>query len=37
MSWDGTDQRGMAVESGIYLCVLRLGIFHDMKKLVLLK
>jgi len=37
LQWDGTDQRGAPVASGIYLYRVRAGHYADVKKMVLLK
>lgn len=35
--WDGTDERGQHVRSGMYLYVLQTGTFQDVKRMILLK
>jgi len=35
--WDGTDQKGKPVSSGIYFYKLRVGDFHQVKRMMLLK
>jgi hypothetical protein len=35
--WNGRDARGDPVGSGVYLCRLRIGNFHDVRKMVLVK
>jgi len=35
--WDGRDERGMSVGSGMYLYRLRIGDFHSIRKMLLLK
>jgi FlgD Ig-like domain len=35
--WDGTDDSGKPVSSGVYLCKLKAGDFEDSKKMLLLK
>ena len=35
--WDGRDERGMSVGSGMYLYRLRIGEFHSIRKMLLLK
>ena len=37
MVWDGRDDRGMSVGSGVYLCALRIGSYGAVKKMVLVK
>ncbi len=37
MVWDGRDDRGMSVGSGVYLCALRIGNYGAVKKMVLIK
>jgi hypothetical protein len=37
MRWDGTDDRGLAVSSGIYFYQISAGKFQDVKRLMLLK
>jgi len=37
MLWDGRDDRGMSVGSGVYLCALRIGSYGAVKKMVLVK
>jgi flagellar hook assembly protein FlgD len=37
ISWDGKNQTGKEVSSGIYLYVLRTGSFGEIRKLVLLR
>ena len=35
--WEGRDQRGMTVASGLYFCVLQVGEFTAVKKMMMLK
>jgi flagellar hook assembly protein FlgD len=37
MSWDGRDERGQTVASGVYFYKLNAGSFQDVRKLTLLK
>jgi hypothetical protein len=37
VTWDGKDQRGRPVATGVYIYVMKAGAFRDVKKLVLLK
>ena len=37
VAWDGRDDSGNGVSTGMYLYIMKAGEFHDMKKLVLLK
>ena len=37
VSWDGRDDAGLPVASGLYLCRLEVGSFRDARKLVLLR
>jgi formylglycine-generating enzyme len=36
-TWDGTDQRGLAVSTGVYLTEFRANGFTEMKKMILMK
>jgi hypothetical protein len=37
IAWDGRDDRGGGVASGVYLCALRVGSYRAVKKMVLVK
>jgi flagellar hook assembly protein FlgD len=37
VTWDGTDDSGRRVASGVYFCEMRAGRFLDVTRLVLLK
>jgi len=37
VSWDGTDDIGMAVASGVYFCQMWCGDFLDVKKITVIR
>ena len=37
INWDGTDDKGLKVSSGLYFCVLKAGEYHSFKKMIMMK